>query len=149
VSRASWVGSCCRSDWARVVLSFCLLLTAATPAWAEVADKVPSLGHVFRWAAIGTAVGYAVCRFRPSLGLLTFPVAAYFHFALLSEIHDSGVGQAILREMGIPYIHAVYMSLACIIVGHVTGAMAHFLAWRRSVLAAKRKADSTPSGTSG
>jgi hypothetical protein len=148
VSRTSWVGSCCRSDWARAVLALGLLLTAATPAWAEVADKVPSLGHVFRWAIIGTAVGYAVCRFRPSLGLLTFPVAAYFHFALLSEIHRSGVGQAILRELGIPYLQAVYASLACIVVGHVTGALAHFLAWRRSILAAKRKAASAPPGAS-
>ena len=54
-----------------------VLLVMASPAWAEVADKVPSTVNYLGWALCFNALAFAWCRSRWWLGVV---VAAWCAF---------------------------------------------------------------------
>ena len=100
-----------------------LLLLAAAPLHAEVMDKVSPLSGVWAWAAPGAILGFFACRFRPLLGLITFPAAALRPYGVVTEIQDPFVGPAIQTEAGFAYIVPVYAALGLVILCHVAGAL--------------------------
>src|SRR5271166_2663032 len=80
----------------------------------EVMDKEPPLWFIVLASFATGAVGMLVARRRPVLSALFVTVVLLGAFALYLEWSDSFVREAIIREVGIPYLGG---SVAAILVG--------------------------------
>ena len=98
---------------AAVVVSFLL----ASPAWAEVADKVPSTVNYLGWALCFNALAFAWCRSRWWLGVVVAVLALAWSAASASELHAPDLGPAIVAELGQGHVVAAW----CAFVGSVVG----------------------------
>jgi len=92
-------------------------LLIASPAFAEVADKEPSLGSMWAWALALNVIAFVLEWVRPRLGLIVLPLAAFIAWGGHSELSDPHVGPAILRELGRDYVSSSYASLVVGLVG--------------------------------
>ena len=95
-------------------------LLAATPAWAEVADKVPSTSSYMLWA-IGFNLGaWLFARITPWLGLVALPFALLWSWIVVTEtLHAPDIGPAILAEFGQSYATSVWTAIALSLAGPV------------------------------
>lgn len=99
----------------------------ASPAWAEVMDKEPTIGAVWISACLLAVVALLACWRHPALGLVTLivalgptPVGTAFH-----EIHDPSIGSDILLEAGVGYLRVANAAIALVILGHAFGILLH------------------------
>lgn len=89
----------------------------------EVMDKELSLPGVWLLNLSLAAFGYVLCRrYKWSL-LFTLPVALFFSFAHLGELHDPHVGPAILEEAGRSYVIQSYAAMTIAILASCAGAL--------------------------
>jgi len=88
----------------------------ATPAYAEVMDKEPSLMSNYMWGFIGSLLCYMSARYKPLFLFLVSPLPLIYFFGLILEINDPFVGKAILNEAGLSYILSSYILGAIILV---------------------------------
>lgn len=89
----------------------------ASPAWAEVSDKIPTPEGLWGWAIGFNLAALALSLFRPVLGLAVIPIAALFAWGghdMLSDVH---LGAAILEEQGTAYFRTVYATGAVGVIG--------------------------------
>ena len=100
----------------RLIIALSVVLTAS-PAWAEVADKEPSIGALWAWALGFTMAAILLELVRPHLGLLVVPFAAMRAWAGHAELSDPYVGLAITRELGPSYVNMSYLSFALGVAG--------------------------------
>jgi hypothetical protein len=77
---------------------------ALMPILAEVADKEPTLPHIWCLAVIFSVSGLFLCRWRAASALLALLPAAIWAIALISELRDPFVGPAMIRELGRGYV---------------------------------------------
>jgi hypothetical protein len=92
-------------------------LVIASPASAEVADKVPSAGALWAWALGFSAIAFLLEMVRPRFGFVMVPVAALSAWAGHIELSDPHVGPAILNEIGSSYVSMSYFSFAVGLLG--------------------------------
>ncbi len=78
----------------------------------EVMDKEPTLALIWGCAIFLAASGFIGCRYNHRFGFLVFPVVLVLSMALLLELNDQAVGQAIIREAGISYVIESYIAVA-------------------------------------
>lgn len=111
----------------RLLMSFSALATLliASPACAEVADKIASLGALWTWTLGLNIAAFLLAFVRPLLGLIVVPFAAFLAWGAYEEMSDPYVGPAILSELGQDYILGAYASAG---VG-VVGPLVIVLAW--------------------
>ena len=101
-------------------LSFGLAaLMAATPACAEIGDKVPSPPLLWGSALAMAAVAFALTRIRPWLGLMVLPLGLLQAVAGHMELTSADVGPAIVRELGSSYVVTSYFAYALGLMGPV------------------------------
>ena len=94
-------------------------MMAATPAIAEVGDKVPSIPLLWGSALAMTVVAFALTRIRPWWGLIVLPLGLLQAVAWHREIWSPDVGPAIVRELGSGYIVTSYLAFALGFMGPV------------------------------
>ncbi len=100
----------------RLIVTLAALLIAS-PAFAEVADKEPSVGALWAWALAFNVVAFLLELLRPRLGFLVLPIAALFAWVGHEELSDPYVGPAILSELGPKYVNVSYASFAIGLLG--------------------------------
>ena len=110
-----------------------LLALSASPALAEVSDKIPSLANLWLWAAGFTLAALLLAWRRPVAGLAVVPFAAFWAWSGHEMLSDPWVGPAILREQGRAYVQAVYWSAAAGVTGPLlVAALALWLRLRKA-----------------
>jgi hypothetical protein len=82
----------------------------ASPAWAEVSDKIATPTGLWGWAAGFAFAALLLSLWRPALGLAVIPLAAFYAWAGHEMVSDAHIGPAILREQGEGYVQTVYLS---------------------------------------
>ena len=87
-------------------------LAMAAPAYAEVADKVPSTGALWVAAIAFNLVALGLERVRPYLGLVVVPLAAFYAVGGHIELASLDVGPAIVQELGPSYVTTSYVAFA-------------------------------------
>jgi len=92
-------------------------LVISSPAFAEVADKEPTVSALWTWALGFTLIALLLEAVRPRLGLLVVPFAALSAWAGHMELSDPHVGPAILGELGPSYVNMSYASFAVGLLG--------------------------------
>ena len=102
----------------RIVAAIATLLVSS-PAYAEVADKEPTLGTMWAWALALNVVAFLLEKARPRFGLLVVPLSAFIAWGAHSELSDQFVGPAILNELGSDYVRSSYASVAVGLVGPI------------------------------
>lgn len=120
----------------RPILPAALLAVAASPALAEVSDKIPAPGGLWGWAAGFTLAALLLALWRPAAGLVVVPLAAlhaWGGYAMVSDIH---LGPAILHEQGEGYVRMVHQSSALGVIGPLV--MVLLVATYRQRVAARR-----------
>lgn len=103
---------------ARVPL-IALLIFLSSPAFAEVADKEPTILQLWMVPGIITAIAFIAGLKRPSFALFLFPIALFCAWGQVDELQDSFVGPGIGAELGDTYFTHGYQSAAVGIVGPV------------------------------
>jgi hypothetical protein len=101
---------------------FGFLLSLSSPAFAEVADKVPTTLQLWILPAIITAIAFIIAVKRPILALFLLPIALFCAWGHVDELHDPFLGPALRAELGEAYFVHGYLSAAMAIAGP-------FLAW--------------------
>ena len=96
-----------------------MCLVVATPVFAEVADKEPTLGRLWAWTLGINAIAALLALIRPKLGLIVLPISALFAFAGYMELTDPYVGPDILRELGQGYVTTSYIVYGIGLIGPV------------------------------
>jgi hypothetical protein len=96
------------------------------PASAEVMDKESTLTSIWSLAICGAAIGFAACRYRPPLGIITFVVPTSYLFGAMTELLDPTVGPAIYLEAGPNYGLQILAGLGLVILCHAIGVVAHY-----------------------
>lgn len=108
------------------------LICLSSPAWAEVADKEPTIPQLWMVPAIITAIAIVVGLKRPSFPLFLVPIALFCAWGQVDELHDPFVGPAIRAELGDAYFTHGYLSAAAAIVGPLIAWAMHRLYWERA-----------------
>ncbi len=101
-----------------------LLFTFATPALAEVSDKIPSVGAMWGWAIGLIALALLLGWKRPAMGLLVVPIAAINAWGGYEMVTGDFIGRAILREQGHSYVDTVYLTGAIGVIGPLLAVLA-------------------------
>ena len=104
-------------------------LISASPALAEVSDKIPSLTNLWAWAFAWNAIALLLGWKRPLMGLLVVPFAAFLAWGGHDMVTGAAIGPAILREQGQGYVDTVYLTGAIGVIGPVLLVLA-LAAWR-------------------
>lgn len=102
---------------ARLVIAGLLMVPAASPAWAEVSDKISTTQGLWGWAIGFNLAALLLSLWRPVLGLAVVPLAVFYAWAGHEMVSDAHVGRAILKEQGISYVEQVYASGAVGVIG--------------------------------
>ena len=95
---------------ARHVFAGLLAALTASPAWAEVSDKIATPTGLWGWAAGFGLVALLLSLWRSAFGLAVIPLAVVYAWAGHEMVSDAHVGPAILREQGEGYVQTVYLS---------------------------------------
>ncbi len=91
-----------------------LLLGAATGAFAEVADKEPSIEDMWVSSFILLAVILGASAWKRGLGIGLWILGGLLSFGPIMEWHDPFVGPAIERELGVEWGWHAYASTIAI-----------------------------------
>jgi hypothetical protein len=105
---------------AQVLVLTCLI---ASPAAAEVMDKLPSVTSLLGPTLLALGVGGVLVYWKPGLIFLVTPLLVMPLWRVTAEIASPAVGSAIWQEAGAPYVAAVYAQLLTVIVVHVAIAL--------------------------
>jgi len=105
------------------------LAASASPALAEVGDKIPSLAALWGWAAGFTLAALLLALWRPAAGLVVLPLAVLWVWGGHDMVSDAHLGPAILQEQGEAYVRAVYWSGIAGLIGPLLAVLAVAL-WR-------------------
>jgi hypothetical protein len=98
----------------------------SSPAFAEVADKEPSLASMWVWA-IGLILASVVLEMlHARLGLIMVVFGAFIAWVTHMELSDPYVGPDVLRDLGENYVRISYVSAA---VGFLGPALVVFLSY--------------------
>lgn len=101
----------------RHVITGMSMVLAASPAWAEVSDKIPTFAGLWYWTICFNLAALLLALFRPALGLAVIPLAAFWAWGGHDMVSDAHVGAAILHEQGVGYVRTVYVSGAIGVIG--------------------------------
>jgi hypothetical protein len=116
---------------ARLAFLALLLVGVASPAVAEVMDKEPTIGEVWRMAAV-LGLGGAVAWWRTRwVGIVVFLVALLFAWDVHAELSDPYVGQSILREAGPEYVRQSYVAIVLCLACHLLAVTYKLWQWTR------------------
>lgn len=99
------------------VVAGLLVALVASPAWAEVSDKIQSLEAMWAWAVGFNLAAFLLSLWRSPIGIVVVPVAAFYAWAGHEMVSDPHVGPAILQERGAGYVEQVYASGAVGVIG--------------------------------
>lgn len=94
-----------------------LFIFLSSPAFAEVADKEPTILQLWMVPGIITAFAFIAGLKRPSFSLFLLPIALICAWGQVDELHDPFVGPAIHAELGGAYFTHGYLSAVAGIVG--------------------------------
>jgi hypothetical protein len=105
------------------VRALVLISAVAFPAlgWAEVMDKEFGLPTVIAGGLIGAAAAFVTGRWLPWALTIVAPAIAVFFVMHLSELLDSQVGPAVLREAGPLYVGISWVLPFIVIVALIVG----------------------------
>jgi len=94
-----------------------VLVVTATPVYAEVMDKEPTITAIWAWALLGGALSVLAWRWRWWFGAIVSMVVLSGTYGVYLEISDPFVGPAIRKEAGQGYIGQFYFSalLGCVL----------------------------------
>jgi tetratricopeptide (TPR) repeat protein len=98
-----------------------LLALVASPAWAGVMDREPTLGDIWFLAAGVAVLGLVVTWAWPPLALLSLPITWHVAGYLLDGVRDPDRRAAILDSAGPGYILGAYAAVALMLLGHAAG----------------------------
>jgi hypothetical protein len=102
--------------------TFCItLMLGASPAWAEVMDKEPSVGCIWLIGLLSGCLGLLSARYCAWLVVGTLLLGSLLLGGVFSEIYDPYVGQAIRQEAGNAYILSAYGALGLALTLHLAG----------------------------
>jgi hypothetical protein len=79
-------------------------------------DKEPSLLQVWLLCPLVEVGGFLLCRYRSWLLAVVLPIALFFAWGHLSELHDSFVDPAIAHEAGPAYFAQSYIAMVLAVV---------------------------------
>ena len=113
------------------ILVAAVCLSTASAAFAEVADKEPSVGVLWAEAVAINLLALVLERFRPKLGLAVLPIAAFRAWGGYMELADPYVGPTIREELGQSYITTSYLTYALALLGPVVIVLFHAKLRRR------------------
>lgn len=82
----------------RHVVAGMMVALAASPAWAEVSDKIPTPEDLWGWAIGFNLAALVLSLWRPAAGLTVIPLAVFYAWAGHEMVSDAHVGVAILQE---------------------------------------------------
>lgn len=105
-----------------IALAALLFFMLATPAFAEVMDKMPTIGEVWKSSVLWSVIALVLGRLHPALGLLL----VFAHFPMLKNVLDPWMGRAIRDEAGLSYVAQVYAANFLIFVCFLCGVF-----WRK------------------
>jgi hypothetical protein len=104
-----------------IVWSLWILLLSSVPASAEVMDKELSVSSIWLYSFVSAIAGFIICRFRPSLGIISISIAGIFICGVISEVLDPVVGLYIQREFGSSYIFHICAASCFVVASHILG----------------------------
>lgn len=113
----------------RAVIALALALPAS-PALAEVSDKIPGPGWLWGSAIAFTLAALLLSLWRPAAGLAVVPLAALMAWGGYDMVTDPDLGPAIVQGQGEAYVRAVHASGALGVIGPLL-AVALVLLWHR------------------
>lgn len=116
-----------------------LLLVFVLPiaAWAEVSDKVPSIGFLLGQAAIFTVIAFVAARYRWWLALVGLAWGLMMLWGSFDLLSDPFLGPALRQEQGDRYFMFAFAGDIAVVLGALAGGV---LGWRRQQAALQRLA---------
>ena len=82
------------------------------PILAEVSDKEPTIASIWCVAALLCLTSFLLCKWRRAATLFVLPLAGFWAWAIISELHDVYVGPAISLELGRTYTTQAHIAAA-------------------------------------
>ena len=107
-------------------------IIVASPARAEIADKMPSISFMWVWAIGLVAIAIVLEKVRSLLGLAVVPFGAFLLWGAHSEMADPHFGPVVLAELGSDYVTHSYASAWAGILGPVVIVLLRQVYRRRS-----------------
>ena len=95
------------------------LLASASPALAEVGDKMTSVAGMWATTIVINIVAWLCGRKMPLMALPVLPVSALVAWGGISQFNDPWLGPAIREERGQRYIEQGYITMALGVLGPI------------------------------
>lgn len=114
-----------------------LVLVLPISAWAEVSDKVPSIGFLLGQAAVFAAIAFVSARYRWWLALVGLAWGLMMLWGSVDLLSDPFLGQALRQEQGDKYFIFAFAGDIAVVLGALAGGV---LGWRRQQAALQRLA---------
>jgi len=105
----------------RLTTAGVLVASVASPAYAEVSDKVIPIPGILLCGVLAATAAFLACRYRPGLIWLALPLGLLFAAEGAATLQDRFVGPAIMQEAGVGYAIASYGSLALVVAASILG----------------------------
>jgi hypothetical protein len=103
-------------------VGFCVaFIVVASPAWAEVMDKEPSVGAIWGIGLLFGCIGLLAVRYYPWSGMGTLLLSSVAFGEIFTEIYDPYIGPAIRHEAGNAYILSAYGAVGLVVTLHLAG----------------------------
>jgi len=94
-------------------------VTLATPALAEVSDKIPTFQNLWTTAIGLNVIALLLGLWRPTIALIIWPFGAFLAFGQYDMV-TTDIASAILHEQGQGYIDAAHRTAAILALGPPT-----------------------------
>src|SRR5262245_283902 len=95
--------------------------TAFSPMFAEVSDKVTTIGNIWVLTGLISTACLFLAAWRHRAIFLALPFITLWAIVITSEVRDPYVGPAILSELGQGYITQVYVATVVPVIFVVIG----------------------------
>jgi hypothetical protein len=103
-----------------ILISFVLLFLSFS-AFAEVSDKMASIPELWSHGFIVGLLIYFLTVWRIGFVFLGGLFVMFFAFAAYDTLNSPFIGEAIIKEQGIPYIFASYSATVIVTICSILG----------------------------
>ncbi len=104
-----------------IFLSLFILFIIPSVAWAEVSDKIISIGEMIIYGIILSVIAVLMNWRYKKIFVITLIVTLYLASPGVATVLDEHVGPAAIREQGKIYSIVAYLSFIAVVLSNIAG----------------------------